>query len=54
MKLLDFFKGLKERVIEEGSKRLVRRGATTFDGSRVGIIGGGAQPAEIVRRKIKS
>ena len=39
--------------IEEGYKLLVRRGGTTFDGSRVGIIGGGVHPADIGRQKSK-
>ena len=36
------YKWTIQKAIEEGFKGRGRRGATTFDGSRVVIIGGGA------------
>ena len=46
-------KRLERKAVEEGYKGRGRQGATTFYGSRVGIIGGGVQPADIGRQKIK-
>ena len=47
------YKWTIRKATEEGSKGRGRQEATTFYGSRVGIIGGGAQPADIGDKKVK-